>query len=156
MTTTTLVRRIWSTRRGIGLLIAAMMLATMALLYMILDNVSRRPEVVRYGSVVIAPDQPAYCPGETMTYPVRVSVLEGDLPVVLHVVEAWYREADGITLQTTARVYELPILRPVSVQATARRIVPDVAPGVYWLDHMSQNGKIETYTVGPVEIRPCP
>lgn len=156
MTTIMLARRVWSTRRGMGLLIGAMMLVTMALLYMILSNVSQRPEVVRYGSVVIAPDQPVLCPGETLTYPVSVTVLESDLPVLLHVVEAWHRESDGLTLQSTARSYELPILRPVDVQATARRVTPDLAPGVYWLDHVSVNGTTEAYTVGPVEIRPCP
>ena len=91
-----------------------------------------------------------------MTYPVSVVVLEHELPVVIDVAEAWYREADGITLQSTGRSYQLPVLRPVNVQTMARRTVPDLAPGVYWLDHISENGRVESYTVGPVTIKNCP
>ena len=155
MTPAVLARKIWTTRRGVGLLIAAMMLATTVLLYMIALDITQQAEIVSYGSRIITPHEAAYCPGETMTYDVAVSVSANDLPIILHVVEAWYRAADGITLQSTARVYELPILRPVNVQAVARRTVPDLPPGVYWLDHVSQNGKIEGYTVGPVEIMSC-
>jgi len=123
------------------------------LLYAIIT--SGPAQVVEYGSTVIAPDQGEYCPGEAMTYPVTVIVHEHELPVILYVTEAWYRETDGITLQSTARVYQLPLLRPVNVQATARRTVPELAPGIYWFDHISENGRIEAYTVGPVRIKDC-
>ena len=155
MTAAVLVRKMWTTRRGVGLLIAAMMLATTVLLYMIALDIMQQARTVSYGSRIITPDQPAYCPGETMTFDVAVNVAADDLPVILHIVEAWWREADGITLQATARSYELPILRPVDVRATARRVVPDLPTGVYWLDHVSENGTIEAYMVGPIEIRPC-
>lgn len=155
MTPAIIVQKLWTTRRGVGLLIAAMMLATTLLLYMIALDITQQTKIVSYGSRIITPHKAAYCPGETMTYDVSVSVAANDLPITLHIVEAWYRAADGITLQSTAQVYELPILRPVNVQTVAKRVVPDLPPGIYWLDHVSQNGKIEGYTVGPVEIMQC-
>ena len=155
MTPAVLVRKMWNTRRGVGVLIAAMMLATTLLLYTITLDITQRPEIVSYGSRIITPHKAAYCPGDTMTYDVTVSVADNDLPVVLHVVEAWHRDEDGITLQSTARVYELPIIRPINVQTVAKRVVPDLPTGVYWLDHVSQNGKFEGYTVGPVTVATC-
>jgi hypothetical protein len=157
MTPTTLARKaahtMWTTRRGVGILVGLLMVIIGLLLYAIIT--SGPAQVVEYGSTVIAPDQGAYCPGETMTYPVTVSVFEHDLPVTLEVNEVWWRERDGLTLQSTARVYKLPLLRPVNVQATARRTVPDLEPGVYWFDHISENGRTEAYTVGPVTIKEC-
>ena len=157
MTPTALVQKMWTTRRGVGLLITAMMLAIMALLYAILLNIDYRPQIVNYGSAVYAPGQPAYCAGETKTYDEQVTVRPDDLPALLHVVEAWRRDADGVTLQTTAVSYELPLVRPVDIRRTARRTVPDLPPGAYWLDHVSQNGETTGYTVGPVTIQAeCP
>lgn len=156
MTPAMLAHKIWTTRRGVGLLLTAMMLAVGVLLYIILASVPQRAQVVDYGSAVYTPDKPSYCPGDTMTYHVRVVVRSEDLPALLRVVEAWHREADGITLQSTARTFELPLVRPVDVQTVARRAVPDLAPGVYWLDHVSQNGSVAGYTVGPVTIEDCP
>lgn len=154
MTPATLVHTLWTTRRGVGALVGLLMIVIGLLLYAIVA--SAPTQVVQYGSAVIAPERSEYCPGETMTYPVTVTVHEQDVPVILYVAEAWYRERDGITLQSTAISYQMPILRPVTVQANAHRIVPDLAPGVYWLDHMSENGRAEAYTVGPVTIKDCP
>ena len=154
MTPAVLAHKIWTTRRGVGLLISAMMLAVLALTYAILVNADHR-QVVSYGSVVYAPTPASVCPGDSITYPVEVTVTADDLPALSRVVEAWRRDADGVTLQTTARVYELPLVRPVTVRTTARRTAPNLPAGVYWLDHVSQNGKTTGYTVGPVTILDC-
>ncbi len=155
MTPVTIARTLWTTRRGVGLLIVTMMAAVALLLYAILLDVQSRPVVVEYGSAIYAPDKAAYCPGEEMRFPVEVLVLAHELPSIAHVVEAWRREADGVTLQTTARSYELPLVRPVEVRTTARRLIPDLPAGVYWLDHVSVNGREDAYTVGPVVIEEC-
>jgi hypothetical protein len=111
---------------------------------------------VEYGATVIAPEQAEYCPGDAMRYPVNVRVLGADLPVIWHVVEAWQREG-GVVLQSTAVSYEIPLVRPLDVSATAARFVPDLAPGVYWLNHVAQNGETTAYTVGPVTVKAdCP
>jgi hypothetical protein len=153
MTPATLAHTLWTTRRGVGLMVGGLMAIMGLLLYAIITSGPR--DIVIYGSLVIAPERSEYCPGDIMLYPVEVVIDADDVPVILRVNEAWYREADGVTLRVTATSYELPILRPVNVNATARRVVPDLAPGVYWLDHISVNGRAEAYTVGPVTVKDC-
>ena len=87
MTPAVIVRSIWTTRRGFGMVIAALMLAIVLLLYSIVASYPH--QVVRYGSTVIAPERLSYCPGDVMRYPVHVSVDAAHLPTVLHVVEGW-------------------------------------------------------------------
>lgn len=154
MTPATLAHTLWTTRRGVGALVGLLMAVIGLLLYAIVT--SAPAQIVEYGAAVIAPDRSEYCPGETMTYLVTVTVHEWDVPVILEIVEAWYRERDGVTLQTTAVSRRIPVLRPVTVQANAQRTVLDLAPGVYWLDHINENGSAQAYTVGPVTILDCP
>jgi len=153
MTPAMLAQRMWTTRRGVGALVGLLMAVIGLLLYAILTMAPA--QMVEYGSQVIQPERSAYCPGETMRYPVRVSVRGVDLPVIWHVVEAWQREG-GVVLQSTAVSYEIPLVRPLSIDATASRTVPDLAPGVYWLNHVAQSGEATAYTVGPVTIQDCP
>ena len=155
MTPAALANKLWSTRRGVSLLLVVMMMAVAVLLYAILTSTSHRAQVVNYGSAVYTPDKLSYCPGETLAYNVHVKVSEEDLPALVHVVEAWRREIDGLTLQTTSRAYDLPLVRPSDIRTVAHRVVPDLAPGAYWLDHVSRNGSVEGYTVGPVTIEDC-
>ena len=155
MTPTVLAHKLWSTRRGVGLLIVALLAVIVALLYAIMMDTTRDIVTVRYGSAIYAPDKPAYCPGEIMVYPVQVDVLPSELPLVRRVTEAWRRDQDGVTLQSTANSYNLPLVAPISVSTSARRAIPDLPAGVYWLDHVSENGAITGYTVGPVMIKVC-
>lgn len=155
MTPAILANKLWSTRRGVGLLIAALMVTMALLLYAILMDTQRRAVVVSYGSAVYAPDREMYCPGEEMRFPVQVEVTANELPTIAHVVEAWRRDKDGLTLQTTTRVYELPLVRPIEIRTTALRLIPDLSAGVYWFDHVSINGRADAYTVGPVKILDC-
>jgi hypothetical protein len=155
MTPTAIAHRVWSTRSGVGLLIAALVAVILVLLYLILVNVQQRAVVISYGSAVYAPDKAAYCPGDDMRFPVQVTVTANELPSIAHVVEAWRRDSDGLTLQTTATVYEVPIVRPVDISTTGRRKVPELSAGVYWLDHVSVNGREDAYSVGPVTILDC-
>lgn len=157
MTPATLARKaahtMWTTRRGVGVLVGLLMAVIGLLLYAIVTAAPAR--VVEYGATIITPDRAEYCPGDAMRYPVQVTVLGSDLPVIWHIVEGWQRDG-GVVMTETTRSWELPIVRPLDVQATATRTVPDLAPGVYWLNHVAQNGETTAYTVGPVKIMECP
>ena len=153
MTPAMLAQRMWTTRRGVGALVGLLMAVIGLLLYAILTMAPA--QVVEYGATVIRPERSAYCAGETMRFPVSVSVRGADLPVIWHVAEAWQREG-GVVLQSTAVSYEIPLVRPVDIDATASRAVPDLTPGVYWLNHVAQNDETTAYTVGPVTIEDCP
>jgi len=156
MTPATLVHRIWTTRRGVGVLIVAMMATITMLLYSILSNAQSQSLVVSYGSIIYTPDQSEYCPGEIMTFPVDLQVSPDSLPSIRNVVEAWRRDSDGVVLESTGRSFSVPLIQPMDLTITARRTVPDVKAGVYWLDHVSENGVTSGYTVGPVRIKDCP
>lgn len=152
MTPRVFAHRIWESRIGVGGLVV-MLLFVMAVLFAYHEQTTPR-EIIRYGSLVISPEQEAYCPGETMTYPVTVSVEADSLPIILVVLEGWENER-GIVLNSTITKQEIPIVRPSNFSGTARRVVPDVTPGVYWLNHVSANGTVEGYTVGPITILDC-
>ena len=153
MTPAVIVRSIWTTRRGFGMVIAALMLAIVLLLYSIVASYPH--QVVRYGSTVIAPERLSYCPGDVMRYPVHVSVDAAHLPTVLHVVEGWYSEQRGVIPYETVSNYDVPLVRPADLDTTAVRIIPDLPPGVYWLDRVAVDGKTTGYTVGPVVVGEC-
>ena len=149
MTPVALVQHVWTTRRGVGIVIAALVLGIAMLLYSLAGN---QPRVVQYGSAIIAPEQPSYCPGETLRYQVHVEADAHSLPSVTHIYEGWYSVARGVVLRSTVTEMTIPLLRPTNIDTTASRVVPDVEPGEYWYDHVSQNGRIEAYTVGPIEV----
>mgnify|MGYP000981076974 CR=1 FL=1 len=149
MTPVALVQHVWTTRRGVGLVIAALVLGIAMLLYSLAGN---QPRVVQYGSAIIAPEKASYCPGETLRYQVHVEVDAHSLPSVSRIYEGWYSVARGVVLRDTVTELTIPLLRPTDIDATASRVVPDVEPGEYWYDHVSRNGRIEAYTVGPIEV----
>ena len=149
MTPVALVQHAWTTRRGVGLVIAALVVGIAALLYSLAGN---QPRVVQYGSAIIAPEKSSYCPGETMRYQVHVEVDANSLPSVARIYEGWYSVARGVVLRGTVTEMTIPIIRPTNIDTTASRTVPDVEPGEYWYDHVSQNGRIEAYTVGPITV----
>lgn len=149
MTPAAIVQHVWTTRRGVGLVIAALVLGIAMLLYSLAGN---HPQVVQYGSAVIAPEKSSYCPGDTMRYQVHVRVDASELPSVSTVHEGWYSVARGVVLRDTVTERTFPLLRPSDTAATASRTVPDVEPGKYWYDHVSRNGRTEAYTVGPITV----
>ena len=150
MTPVAIVRNVWTTRRGMGVTIAALVAGIALLLYSLAGSAS--PRIVEYGSAVIAPEKSSYCPGETMRYQVHVIVDAGELPSVSIVNEGWYSVARGVVLRETVTQMTFPLVRPTDIEATASRIIPDVEPGEYWYDHVSRNGRIEAYTVGPITV----
>ena len=136
-----------------GLTIAALVFGIAALLYTFAD--SAQPRIVEYGSAVIAPAQPAYCPGDVMHFDQRFVVYPNELPAILEVAEAWRSEATGLTLRNTSINYKLPMARPEDFTLTVTRTVPTLPPGVYSFVHVAINGERNGYTVGPVEILFC-
>ncbi len=91
---------------------------------------------VDYGETFIAPDKAAVCPGDTITFPVDITIDHGNS--VSRVTEGWCR-ADGIcpnTLQNTPSYYNFTT--PYRTSATARRTIPDVSPGPWQLRHCNQ------------------
>ena len=152
MTPAMLIRKVWTTRRGVGGLIA-LMLVVGALLYATWAGMAqRRPVVVQYGAQIITPEDGTLCPGDVLRYPVSLMVSADELPSSIHVVEGWYSEARGVVLRSTVTQEVVPLVRPYNVQTNAVRIVPWIEPGVYWLDHVSHNGRYDAYTVGPVTV----
>lgn len=153
MTPVAIVRNVWTTRRGMGMTIAALVAGIALLLYSLAD--SAHVHIVEYGSAVIAPEKPAYCPGDAMRYEQHFVVYPSELPAILDVSEAWHNAATGLTLRATATDYRIPLVRPSDLTATVSRTVPYLPPGVYWLDHVAVNGERTGYTVGPVEVLFC-
>ena len=153
MTPVAIIHKAWTSRRWVGGMLVVLMSAIVLLLYSIVASYPH--QVVRYGSTVIAPERLSYCPGDVMRYPVHVSVDAAHLPTVLHVVEGWYSEQRGVIPYETVSNYDVPLVRPADLDATAVRIIPDLPPGVYWLDRVAVDGKTTGYTVGPVVVGEC-
>lgn len=140
---------VWTTRRGVGVVIAMLVIGIAVVLYSLATGTT---QVVRYGSAIIAPEQASYCPGDTLRYHVHVVVDPQNLPSVSKVHEGWYSVDHGVVLRDTVTELTIPIVRPADIHATAIRVVPDVPPGVYYYDHVASNGHAEAYSVGPITV----
>ena len=154
MTPAIFATRLWTTRRGMGLLMT-MMLVVSALVYAIATASIHSAAVVEYGSIVYPPLVSDLCPGDTLQYDNHIIVSADEIPAVLHVVEGWHSETTGTTLRATVTVFEYPITRPADFSVLTSRTVPDLPPGVYWFDHVAVNGHATGYTVGPVNVLDC-
>lgn len=157
MTTTNgkAIYKVWHSR---GLMIggATFSLLVVALLWLTAINISQsKPKIISFGVEVIAPEFSSYCPGEAMMYGVSVTADASHLPAAVHIVESWYDETNGRNIAATSHDYWLAVLRETNISAKASRAVPDLPSGVYWLDHVAIDGKVQAYTVGPVTIKDC-
>lgn len=115
---------------GIGLLIA-MALSTITV------DMLRQQNIVEYDNVWHTPDKAEVCPGDVITFPVRVSILEA--PAIVRLVESWCRE-DGICPFAYTTVQYVALMEPYTVTATARRTVPpELPPGVWQLNHVTES-----------------
>lgn len=102
-------------------------------------------QAVQYGATFISLSQSEVCPGDTITFPVDITIDRGNS--VSRVTEGWCRE-DGIcprTLQETPVYYNF--ILPYSTSATARRVIPDVSPGAWQLRHCN-----ETHSTGVIDV----
>ncbi len=101
-----------------------------------------RQRAVEYGEQFIVPVPAEVCPGETITFPVDITIEQGNS--VSRVTEGWCRE-DGICPRV---LQEIPVyynfITPYSTSATARRVIPDsLTPGAWQLRHCN-----ETHSTG--------
>lgn len=156
MTPAVLVHKIWHTRIGVSVLLLSMMIIIGLLIYIILVNTQAgAAEVVRYGSSRYVPDKAAYCSGDTMTYTVTLSVNASALPTT-HIVDEDWKGTNGITIRATQSTQRIPLVEPTYYSGPARRVIPEfLKPGIYWFDHVSQNGTKKGYRVGPVNVVEC-
>lgn len=155
MTPAVLVHKIWHTRIGVSALLSFMILIIGLLVYVIFANTQvNTVEIVKYGSSRYVPDKEFYCPGDTMIYNVRVEVDNTHLPTTIEIDEAW-KTNSGISLKDTAVYERIPQTVPFFYDGPAKRIVPDLKPGIYWLDHVSTNGSNNGYRVGPINVVEC-
>lgn len=115
-------------------------------------DIAARP--VSYGVDRIAPLEPVLCPGDTLTYPVSVSVT--DVPNVVTIAETWCKTGvDGVCSTALARSYTLPLMDYRKIETVAQREIPHsvfFVPGeTYELWHAIEGDG--GYIVGPVTIR---
>ena len=114
-------------------------------------DIAARP--VSYGVDRIAPLEPVLCPGDTLTYPVSVSVT--DVPNVVTIAETWCKTGvDGVCSTALARSYTLPLMDYRKIETVAQREIPHsvfFVPGEtyeFWHGAVGDGG----YIVGPFEI----
>lgn len=155
MTPAVLANKIWHTKIGVSALLLSTMFVIGLLVYIILVNTLATNEVVRYGSSRYTPDKTAYCPGDTMVYTVTLSVNSSALPTT-HVIDEDWKDNRGISIRVTQNTQRIPLVEPTYYSGPARRVIPGFfEPGVYWFDHVSQNGTKKGYRVGPVNVVEC-
>ena len=154
----TMMRNIWTTRRGAGMMLILWTVLVAGLLYVVATGSAYHTPAVRYGSAVYTPIDPGpYCPGDVLRYNGVIVVDESEIPAILRVTEGWHNEATGITPRDTVFEYNLPLVRPTDLKLVISRTLPDtLTPGVWWFDHVSVNGHASGYTVGPVTVVACP
>lgn len=104
------------------------------------------PQAITYPQRFLTATPAVVCPGDTFTYPVTISVGEGD--AVSRITEGWCK-ADGICPKVLQgpEVY-INFLEAQSVTTPATRIVPaDLPPGEWQLRHCN-----ETHSTGQIEV----
>jgi hypothetical protein len=103
-----------------------------------------RQRAIEYNQRIITPIPFEVCPGDTILYPVDITVERANS--VSRVTEGWCR-ADGIcprTLQSPAVSYNF--IETYQVSTTANRVIPDaLTPGAWELRHCN-----ETHSAGGV------
>ena len=95
-----------------------------------------KKHAIDYGTQFIVPTPAEVCSGDTITFPIDITIKRGNS--VSRVTEGWCRK-DGIcprVLQETPIYYNFVL--PYSVSATARRVIPDVPPGLWELRHCNE------------------
>jgi hypothetical protein len=97
-----------------------------------------RKHAVGYGEQFIAPIPAEVCPGETISFPVDITIDRGNS--VSRVTEGWCRATDGIcprTLQEAPVYYNF--ITPYSTSTTARRVIPEsLTPGAWQIRHCNE------------------
>jgi len=141
-------------RRMILLLVVALALLAWLVWGMVTDL---RGAPVDYKVQSIAPAVRYLCPGDTLRYPVVLEVSE--TPVILTIVESWCRAGTaGVCSRDLTTVYQVPVLKPKHIEATAVRVVPESSffrPGdEIEFQHATTAGETITgYVAGPIVIR---
>jgi len=109
---------------------------------------------------VIQPDEPAYCPGDSVTYDVAVNVTH--YPAVIQITETWCEKGPtGRCSAALSRSWNQAVLEPRQITAKAVRVIPVnpfFQPGqVYQLYHAVIDGRPEWYIVDNIKIKDsCP
>lgn len=145
-------------RRVAMIVMAAAALALGILIWQMAVSIATQPVTFGSGIQLIRPIEPpaaGYCPGDSMTYPVVVSIHQ--VPTMAHVAETWCRSGpEGLCLTSVAIDYWLPLLDYREIQGTAVRRIPEsLGPGTWELWHGVSNGIVTGYIVRPVEVRAC-
>lgn len=120
---------------------------------------STEASAVVFGVERTTPNEPDYCPGDTMTYTVTVSV---DHPAVLEITETWCEKGiEGRCSASLSRTWKQAALEPRLFTAEASRRIPDdpfFRPGgTYQLYHAVIDGRPAWYIVDNIHIgADCP
>lgn len=116
---------------------------------------STEASAVVFGVERTMPNEANYCPGDTMTYTVTVSV---DHPAVLEITETWCEK--GLTGRCSAslsRTWKQAALEPRQFTAQASRRIPDdpffQPGGTYQLYHAVIDGVPAWYIVDDIKIK---
>ena len=114
--------------------------------------------IVEYGPdgyvTWIEPSGDTLCPGEVLEYPVAVGV--NDAPANVIIVEQWCRQKGGICPAGSNpgdHDNSTPVLEQSSIDAVARRVVPNLAPGHWELRHLNVSISNRTTSVTGYGVR---
>lgn len=138
-------------RRQIYMVLAVCLMVIVVGFLAMARDIAARP--VSYGVDRIAPLEAVLCPGDTLTYPVSVSVI--GVPGVVTIAETWCRTGtDGVCSMSLAKSYTIPLMDYRKIDSIARREIPHSAFFVqgeeyeFWHGAEGDGG----YIVGPFEI----
>ena len=104
------------------------------------------PQAITYPKRFLVSTPAAVCPGDTFTYPVTITVRDGD--VVSRITEGWCRE-DGICPNALqAEPVSINSLEEQNFSRNATRTVPaELTPGEWQLRHCN-----ETHSTGLIDV----
>lgn len=147
-------------KRRVALIVLVILLAFLAASVFGAVHASIDARAVAFAVRVVQPDQPAYCPGDTIVYPVDVRVTH--YPAVIQITETWCEK--GLTGRCSAalsRSWNQAVLEPRQITANASRMIP-ISPffqagKTYQLYHAVIDGQAEWYIVDNIKIKDaCP
>lgn len=119
---------------------------------------SLRQSAISYGATILPATPAAICAGGTFSYPVSITVENGDS--VSRITEGWCR-ADGICQRTLQQPpYYVNFVAGITIETTATRTAPaTLTPGEWELRHCNETHSSGRFTVVcyavPLTIKDC-
>lgn len=108
---------------------------------------------------VISPVETQLCAGDTVHFPITVTIEDHEIPGQLQIAEAWCKAGvSGSCIGVVPPRPNLPLLEEKHINSTSSRVVPEaLTAGTWHLWHSATNsrGSVSGYIVAPVYIVDC-